>query len=91
VTDANGNLWVAHWGAACVNCYDQSGTILHSIPTGAAQTSCPAFGGPDFTDLYATSAAINISDEDKAQRPQTGMTFIARGAGRGLPEPKVIL
>ena len=91
VTDRDGNLWIAHWGAFCVDCYDPAGNRIKRIETGAAQTSCPAFGGPGLIDLYLTSASVGISAEDRAKHPETGKTWVARGAGHGIAEPRVIL
>lgn len=55
--DAEGFLWSAQWYGSCVVRYDPDGTVERQLPTPAKQTSCLTFGGPDFTDLYITSAA----------------------------------
>ncbi len=91
VTDADGNLWVAQWGAAQVVCYDAQGRRTRTVPAPALHTSCPAFGGPGFSDLYITSATSGLSDEERDRHAHNGKTFVARGIGRGLPEPRVIL
>lgn len=91
VTDADGNLWVAQWGASQVTCYDCAGQALTAVPAPALHTSCPAFGGPDLTDLYITSATSGLSDDDLRAQPHNGKTFVARGVGRGQAEPRVVL
>lgn len=91
VTDADGNLWVALWGAAQVACFDPDGVRIASVPAPALHTSCPAFGGTEFTDLYITSATSGLSDADHETHAENGRTFVARGAGRGRAEPRVIL
>ena len=55
--DAEGFLWSAQWYGSCVVRYDPDGKAERRIATPAKQTSCLTFGGPDFTDLYITSAA----------------------------------
>jgi D-xylonolactonase len=55
--DAEGFLWSARWYGSCVVRYDPDGKAERRIMTPAKQTSCVMFGGPDFTDLYITSAA----------------------------------
>ncbi len=55
--DAEGFLWSAQWYGSCVVRYDPDGKIERRIPTPAKQTSSVAFGGPDLTDLFITSAA----------------------------------
>ena len=86
VIDAGGNMWVAQWGASRVAVYSPKGTFLKSVEINAKQASCPAFGGPDLTTLYVTSAAVSLDAE-----PNDGMTFVAQGVGTGLPEYQVIL
>jgi sugar lactone lactonase YvrE len=91
VTDAAGNLWLARWGASRVACYSTVGSLLQEVSVGGRHSSCPAFGGSDFTDLYVTTAMQGISLEDRQAEPGNGMTYIAKGAGQGMPEPRVIL
>jgi len=91
VTDLHGTLWIAEWGSGRVSAYQPDGARITTVSAAAAQTSCPAFGGPDLTDLYTTTAAIGLTHDDKAARPQSGMTFVARGVGQGRPEPRVVL
>jgi len=86
VTDADGNLWSAQWGASRVACYSPGGDFLRAVPVPASQTSCPAFGGDDLTTLFVTSAT-----EDIPARAPDGQTFAIPGAGRGRPEPRVLL
>ena len=56
-------------------------------PVGAAQASCPAFGGPDLTDLYVTTASENAPATDVL----AGALFRCKADYPGLSEPKVIL
>ena len=91
VTDAQGNIWIALWGASGVACHTPDGRHLHTVAVPARHTSCPAFGGPEFSTLYCTTARQGLSAETLSAEPQNGMTFAATGAGTGRPEPKVIL
>lgn len=91
VTDADGNLWVAMWGAACVVCFDANGQELRRIEVPARQPTCPAFGGPELRDLYVTSATDGLRAEEIEKRPMNGATFVIRDMAQGLPEPRVIL
>ena len=88
VTDKDGNLWLATWGAGAVVCYAPDGTLVQTIKADAKQTSCPAFGGPNLRDLYITSAAVGLEDSGYGR---DGCTFVARDVAQGLPEPRVIL
>ncbi|MEM9350992.1 MAG: SMP-30/gluconolactonase/LRE family protein [Pseudomonadota bacterium] len=85
VVDAEGNIWNAQWGSARVAVYSPEGKFLDDYAVGGRQSSCPAFGGDGFNDLYVTTAAEDLEGEHE------GRTYVERGAGRGLPEYQVIL
>lgn len=91
VIDAEGRFWNAQWGAGRVACYGPDGAFLHAVETpGATHASCPAFGGPDFGTLFVTTALEGMDAAARARHPASGQVFAFPGAGRGLPEPKVI-
>lgn len=87
VFDADGRFWLAQWGAGRVACYTPDGQFLHAVAFPAPHTSCPAFGGPDLTDLYCTTA------REGRQNPTAidGATFRATGIATGQHEHRVIL
>ena len=91
VVDEVGNLWCAQWGASRVTCFSPAGVFMKSVAFPAPHTSCPAFGGLDLTTLICTSALEDMSPEALAEYPDAGKTFAAPGAGKGLPEPRVLL
>lgn len=91
VTDAEGNLWNAQWGAGRVACYTPDGGFLRAVAFEAPHTSCPAFGGPDLTTLYVTTALQDMDAAARAAHPDAGKLFAAANVARGLPEPQVIL
>lgn len=91
VIDADGNMWIAQWGACRVAMYSPSGAFLKSVSFDAVQTSCPAFGGVDLSTLYCTSAAYGLKAPTLEKHPRNGMTFVAENAGRGQKEHQVIL
>jgi len=91
ITDANGTFWNAQLGAGRVAAYDPSGHFIHAVALPARQTSCPAFGGPDLTDLFVTSATQGLSDQDIADTPEHGQTFVVNSVSQGLAEPRILL
>lgn len=91
VTDAEGNLWIAFWGAARVGVYSPTGTQIASHAMDAAQVTCPAFGGPDLTTLFCTSASEGLSEDETAKFAGTGMVFVQPNAGQGREEYAVFL
>lgn len=91
VIDAKGNIWLAEWGAGRVAVHDPSGAFIEAISIGAPHTSCPAFGGADFSTLYCTTAREGLDAEALAEHPESGNVFFAENVGRGQPEPAVII
>ncbi|SFG22593.1 Sugar lactone lactonase YvrE [Palleronia marisminoris] len=91
VTDADGRLCVAHWGSSRVAIYDADGAYESEVRLPARQITCPSFGGPDLTSLYVTSAMVGLPEEAVSAEPGHGKTFRSPDAGRGRPEPRVIL
>ncbi len=55
--DAEGHIWSAQWYGGCIVQYDPDGKIMQRVRVPAKQTSSLAFGGPDVTDIFVTSAA----------------------------------
>lgn len=84
-SDSEGKLWVAIWGGACLTRWDPAtGALLESIPFPALNITAPAFGGPDLTDLYVTSARKGMSADDLAKYPLSGGLFRLRPGLRGM-------
>jgi sugar lactone lactonase YvrE len=92
VIDAEGRFWNAQWGAGRVVCYGPDGVFINAIETpDAPQSSCPAFGGPGLTTLYVTTALEHMDAAARETHPASGQLFAFPNAGKGLPEPQVIV
>lgn len=87
VVDAAGNLWNAQWGSHRVACYGPDGQFKSAVEFPAAQISCPAFGGAQLNQLFATSAAENLATPSAAD----GQTFCVALDAQGQAEHQVIL
>lgn len=75
VVDADDHVWVALWRGGQVRRYAPDGTLVLSVPLPTPLTTKPAFGGERLTDLYVTSAFIQLSAEERAASPQGGALF----------------
>lgn len=74
--DADDNLWVAMWGGSAVCCFDRlSGKLINKIAIPAKNVTSCAFGGPELTDLYITTARIGTSEEELESFPDAGKLF----------------
>jgi sugar lactone lactonase YvrE len=86
--DSAGNYWTAFYRGGKVVQLSPSGEILAEHPTPAMCPTMCAFGGPDLTTLYVTSARQMREDEELAGLPYSGGIFAMRVAIPGLPEPR---
>jgi len=85
-TDADGRLWVAHWGGACVTCHaPDDGRELARIALPTSNITNVAFGGPDMRTLFVTSAAAELDAQQSASQPLAGALFAVATDATGLP------
>jgi len=84
--DAEGMLWVAHFGGSCVRRWNpHTGQVIGTIQLPASQITACAFGGPDLATLYITSAAIGLDEQALAREPHAGGLFVADPGVKGVP------
>lgn len=62
--DAEGGLWVAHWGGGRISRFAPDGSLDRTIAMPARQMTNVAFGGPRLDRLFATSAAIGLPSSE---------------------------
>lgn len=84
--DAEGYIWGARWGGACVVRYAPDGTEDRRIKFPAEKVSSVIFGGKDYTDLYVTTAGGNNKLQDGAGAGALFRVRLAPEGIRGLPE-----
>jgi sugar lactone lactonase YvrE len=76
--DAEGDLWIACYGAGEVRRYAPDGTLTGVVEVGVPNVTCPAFVGPGLDRLLITTAR---SDGDR----DSGRLFLADVGAVGLP------
>lgn len=64
--DAEGHVWVAHWGGGCVSRFDPLGKRAAIIELPTAQITNITFAGPKLDRLFASSAAIGQTHDPHA-------------------------
>ena len=85
-TDAAGRVWIAHWGGACVTCHDpESAAELARIELPTDHITNVAFGGPDLTTLFISSARHELGPAQLAAQPLAGALFAVDTGAAGLP------
>ncbi|MEU3251447.1 SMP-30/gluconolactonase/LRE family protein [Streptomyces sp. NPDC006997] len=81
--DAEGCVWVALWDGAAIRRYGPTGELDQVLPLPVPRVTACAFGGPDLTDLYITTARVGLT----SPHPLAGSLLVSPGAGKGLPQP----
>lgn len=71
--DAAGNLWIAMYNGGCVEHYDANAQRLGRVDLPVPNVTSCIFGGPEFADLYITSAA-----QSAKENPLAGALFRIR-------------
>lgn len=77
--DAEGGLWIAHWGGARVSRFDPDGRVERTRALPASQVTSMAFAGERLDRLFVTSAADGVDE------PRGGALFEVDPGVRGLP------
>lgn len=79
--DADGHLWVCHFGGARVTRFSPEGLPVLEVPMPTAQVTKVAFGGPDLATMYITTAAIG---RDRETDLLAGHVFAVETGIRGI-------
>jgi D-xylono/L-arabinono-1,4-lactonase len=82
--DAEGGVWGARWDGGVLVHYAPDGTDLGRVHFPARKVSSATFGGPDFTDVYVTTAGGPNRGPEEGDG--AGALFRFRPGVRGVPE-----
>ncbi|MEO3430672.1 SMP-30/gluconolactonase/LRE family protein [Pelagibius sp. CAU 1746] len=83
--DAEGCLWVAHWGGWRITRFAASGRVDRVIEMPVSQVTSLAFGGAGMDRLFVTSAATGLSEKELEEQPLAGALFEIDPGVKGLP------
>lgn len=83
--DVDGGVWSAQWDGRGVIRFGPDGAETHRIALPVQHATSCAFGGPDRTDLYVTSASVGLSQEEIEEYFHSGDLFRVRMQVPGLP------
>lgn len=85
--DENGHIWSARWNGGRILRYDSTGTVRAEYELPARKVSSVTFGGPEYADLYVTTA-LDGGTRD-AEGDGAGALFRVPGSeidAAGVPE-----
>ena len=73
--DAEGCIWSARWGGGKIIRYSPEGEELQEIKLPVEYPTSCAFGGPDLSTLFITSAWTPLSEAERTTQPLAGDIF----------------
>eukprot|EP01114_Cavostelium_apophysatum_P014281 TRINITY_DN3660_c0_g1_i1.p1 TRINITY_DN3660_c0_g1~~TRINITY_DN3660_c0_g1_i1.p1 ORF type:complete len:294 (+),score=55.80 TRINITY_DN3660_c0_g1_i1:82-963(+) len=81
--DAEGMIWVCHWGGSRVTRWNpHTGELLRTVTMPVSKVTSCCFGGENLDILYITTASYEI---DVTKEPQAGSLFVLKNPGvKGL-------
>ena len=83
--DAEGCLWLAAWGTGELHRYTPDGQLDTIVKLPVSQVTSAAFGGPDLSTLYITTARENFTAADLRDQPHAGDIFACTPGVTGRP------
>jgi D-xylonolactonase len=81
--DAQGYVWSARWDGGCLVRYTSDGVLERRIDFPAKKVSSVTFAGPDYTDIYITTAG---GDNKAVEGTGAGALFRLNLGIPGVPE-----
>lgn len=90
IIDTEGCMIVAMCGDGHMLKFSPEGKVLERFEVHTPFSTCPAFGGGEFTDLFVTTGALDL-DANVSGLPPHGATLVFRDCVRGVGEPKVVV
>jgi sugar lactone lactonase YvrE len=75
--DAEGNIWVAKWGASRIQILSPAGDSLAQLPLPVSQPTSCVFAG-DGKTLFITSATYGLDATQLEAEPHSGRLFVAK-------------
>lgn len=79
--DAQGGVWVAHWGGACVSRFASDGQRTHRVALPTAHVTNVCFAGVALDRLFVTTARQGLSPTQLMEQPLAGHLFEIDAAG----------
>ena len=80
--DSEGMLWIAHWEGWQVARWNPfTGEKIDAIQLPVSLVTSICFGGENMDEMYITSARVGLTDEQLAEEPLAGSSFIIEHSG----------
>jgi xylono-1,5-lactonase len=80
--DAQGHVWIAHWGGSRISRFTPDGQLDRAIPLPARQVTNITFAGANLDRMFVTSAAFGLPESE-----YDGAFFEVDAGVTGVPTP----
>jgi sugar lactone lactonase YvrE/DNA-binding IclR family transcriptional regulator len=84
--DQEGYVWSAYWNGWQIVRYAPDGRLAQTIPLPVPRPTNCAFGGPNGSTLYITTARIRLSPDILAEAPLSGSVLAVETDTRGVSQ-----
>ncbi len=82
--DCLNNLWVCHYGGACISVFNKKGKKIHKINLPAKNITNCTFGGSKNNELYITTALKGLKKRDIQKYHLSGSLFKVKTNIKGI-------
>ena len=82
--DSKKNIWICHFGGACISVYNLKGKRIHNLKLPAKNITNCTFGGKNMNDLYVTSALKGMKIDEVKKFNLSGSLFHVKTNVKGL-------
>ena len=89
--DRNKNLWVAHYGGACISVFNQKAKLIHRVNFPAKNITNCMFGGQNNNELFVTTATKGMNSAELRKFRYSGSLFSVKTNCKGFLQKKFIL
>jgi sugar lactone lactonase YvrE len=88
--DKNKNLWVAHYGGACISVFNSRATLIHRVQLPAKNITNCTFGGQNNNELFISTATKGMNKEMLRNFRYSGHLFSIKTNMRGSLQKKFL-
>ena len=82
--DSKKNVWVCHYGGACISVYNLKGKKIHKIDLPAKNITNCTFGGLKNNELFVTTALKGLKKSEIENYKYSGSLFNIKTNIKGL-------
>ena len=82
--DSKKNIWICHYGGACITVYDLNGKRIHKVNLPAKNITNCTFGGNNNKEIFITSALKGMKKNEIKKYKYSGSLFKIKTNVKGV-------